>query len=160
MVNLCWASTGDIATLTHNPPSRYPILPALSLDGILHVTVIEEAFTDPKFTNFIKGLLLEMNPFPGKNPILVMDNVVIHKAPRLQEIAKGRGVQLEYLSPYSPDFNPIEEAFSCIKTWIWKNDDWIRLQMKKDGAAATGLTYATLAAVTPTKAEGWFLHAG
>ncbi|KIO18219.1 hypothetical protein M407DRAFT_63382, partial [Tulasnella calospora MUT 4182] len=64
------------------------ILPALSLDGILHVTVIEGAYTEARFTNFIKGLILEMNPFPGKNSVLVMDNAIIHKSPRLREIVE------------------------------------------------------------------------
>lgn len=140
---------------------RYSILPALSLDGILHVTVIEGAYTEAKFTNFIQGLLLEMNPFPGKNSVLVMDNAIIHKSPRLREIVEEKGVRLEYLPPYSPDFNPIEEAFSCVKSWIRRNDDWTRFHMGKgEAAAAQALIYATLSAVTPAKVEGWFLHAG
>ncbi|KIO24585.1 hypothetical protein M407DRAFT_76745, partial [Tulasnella calospora MUT 4182] len=118
---------------------RYSILPALSLDGIIHVAVIEGAYTEAKFTNFIQGLLLEMNPFPAKKSVLVMDNAVIHKSPRLREI----------------------EAFSCVKSWIRRNDDWTRFQMGKgDAAAAQALIYATLSAVTPAKSEGWFLHAG
>ncbi|KIO18220.1 hypothetical protein M407DRAFT_51997, partial [Tulasnella calospora MUT 4182] len=70
-------------------------------------------------------------------------------------------IRLEYLPPYSPDFNPIEEAFSCIKSWIRRNDDWIRFHMEKgEGSAVQALTCATLSAVTPVKAEGWFTHAG
>lgn len=107
-------------------PSRFSsthiqgFLPALSIDG---------ACTEAKFTNFIKGVLLEMSPFPGKNSILVMDNAVIHKSPGFGRWSKRsislvfihsnlmvwlilktfcRGVHLEYLPPYSPDFNPIE----------------------------------------------------
>ncbi|KIO22585.1 hypothetical protein M407DRAFT_79073, partial [Tulasnella calospora MUT 4182] len=63
---------------------------ALSLHGVLHVTVIQGAYTEAKFMNFIKGVLLEMSPFPGKNSVLVMDNAVIHKSPQLREIVEER----------------------------------------------------------------------
>lgn len=69
---------------------RYSILPALLFDGILHVTVIQGAYTELKFTNLIKGVLLEMNPFPGKNSVLVMDNAVIHKSPELREMVEEK----------------------------------------------------------------------
>ena len=40
-----------------------------------------------------------------------MDNLTAHKGGRVRELIEGRGCQLMYLPPYSPDFNPIEEAF-------------------------------------------------
>ncbi|KAG1726895.1 uncharacterized protein EDB91DRAFT_1011926, partial [Suillus paluster] len=53
---------------------RYPILPALSLDGILHLDVLDCSYTLATFNEFIDGLLNNMNPFPQKNSIIVMDN--------------------------------------------------------------------------------------
>jgi transposase len=44
-----------------------------------------------------------------------MDNLSAHKGGRVREIVEGRGVELLYLPPYSPDFNPIEQAFSKVK---------------------------------------------
>jgi len=43
---------------------------------------------------------------------VVMDNLSAHKGGRVKEIVEGRGCELLYLPPYSPDFNPIEEAHS------------------------------------------------
>ena len=50
---------------------------------------------------------------PGQ--VVVMDNLSAHKGGRVREIVEGRGCELLYLPPYSPDFNPIEEAFSKVK---------------------------------------------
>jgi transposase len=44
-----------------------------------------------------------------------MDNLSAHKAERVRELIEGRGCELLYLPSYSPDLNPIEEAFSKIK---------------------------------------------
>ncbi|KAF9006818.1 hypothetical protein BDZ89DRAFT_965843, partial [Hymenopellis radicata] len=55
------------------------ILPALSLDGILAVDIVEGSFDAEKFRNFIDGLLDHMNPFPAPNSVIIMDNCRIHK---------------------------------------------------------------------------------
>ena len=51
---------------------------------------------------------------PGQQ-MVVMDNLFAHKGGRVKEIIEGRGCELVYLAPYSPDFNPIEQAFSKVK---------------------------------------------
>ena len=58
--------------------------------------------------------------FPTQWPgdMMVLDNLSVHKGDGLNEIAKKYGVRLRYLPPYSPDFNPIELAFSKLKTWL------------------------------------------
>jgi hypothetical protein len=56
------------------------VLLALSLDGILHVNIIEGSFKYDSFAEFIEGLLVQMNPFPGSNSVIVMDNCRIHKS--------------------------------------------------------------------------------
>jgi hypothetical protein len=58
--------------------NRYSVLPALSLDGILHVNIIEGKYDS--FAEFIEGLLVQMNPFPGSYSVIVMDNCQIHKS--------------------------------------------------------------------------------
>lgn len=50
------------------------------MDGILAVDIIEGSFTTAKFARFIDGLLDRMNPFPGSNSVIVMDNCRIHKS--------------------------------------------------------------------------------
>ncbi|KIK11608.1 hypothetical protein PISMIDRAFT_31810, partial [Pisolithus microcarpus 441] len=58
---------------------KYSILPALSLDGVLHLDIQECAYTAATFNEFINNLLDNMNPFPQKNSVIVMDNASIHK---------------------------------------------------------------------------------
>ncbi|KAJ2932941.1 hypothetical protein H1R20_g4170, partial [Candolleomyces eurysporus] len=105
---------------------RYSILPALSLDGILHPDVIPRSYTAEIFNGFIEGLLDNMNPFPAPNSVIVMDNASIHKSEDLRRMVEARGMRLVFLPAYSPDFNPIEEAFSAIKAWLRANRDYVR----------------------------------
>lgn len=56
-----------------------------------------------------------MTPYPDWNLVLIMDNARIHHGSEIQELCDASGVQIIYLSPYSPDYNPIEIAFSVLK---------------------------------------------
>ena len=47
--------------------------------------------------------------------VVVMDNLSAHKGGRVRQMIEGRGCELLYLPPYSPDYNPIEEAFAKLK---------------------------------------------
>ena len=77
---------GSILTLTIS----YSILPALSLDGILHVNIITGSFTTETFCAFIKGLLENMNPYPGPNSVIIMDNCRIHKSDIVTDLIEAR----------------------------------------------------------------------
>ncbi|CAG8790601.1 17697_t:CDS:2, partial [Acaulospora morrowiae] len=57
---------------------HYTILPALTIDGIVAVKVIEESYNKKKFEDFIYTQIPHMNLFPSKNSVLVMDNARIH----------------------------------------------------------------------------------
>jgi hypothetical protein len=69
---------------------RYSLLPALSLDGIIYTNIVEGSFTGETFFDFIVGLLDHMQPFPGKNSVLVMDNCAIHKVSGIRETIEER----------------------------------------------------------------------
>ncbi|KAI9060883.1 hypothetical protein FKP32DRAFT_1577108 [Trametes sanguinea] len=70
-------------------------------------------------------------------------------------------MRLEYLPTYSPDLNPIEEAFSSIKAWIRSHRDYALSEMLGDqGANAYVLIYDAVFSVTAEKARGWFQHSG
>jgi transposase len=66
-----------------------------------------------------------MNPFPQKNSVLVMDNAQIHHNEFLVNFIESVGCKILFLPPYSPDLNPIEIAFSSIKSWLKKNRNYI-----------------------------------
>lgn len=57
-----------------------------------------------------------MSPWPEVNSCLVLDNAPIHHGGKVEDLCNPFGVQLLYLAPYSSDFNPIEKAFSVIKS--------------------------------------------
>lgn len=69
---------------------RYSILPALSLDGILAVDIVEGSFTSKTFARFNDGLLDQMNPFPGPNSVIIMDNCRIHKSEAILDMIQER----------------------------------------------------------------------
>ncbi len=62
-------------------------------------------------TYVAKVLIPELRP----GDIVVMDNLSSHKGPRVRQTIEAAGAQLRYLPPYSPDFNPIENAFAKLK---------------------------------------------
>ena len=70
--------------------NRYSILPALSLDGILHLDVQARAYTGALFYHFIDCLLDNMNPFPRRNSVIIMDNASIHHSPGIQVLVEAR----------------------------------------------------------------------
>ncbi len=82
-----------------------------------------------------------------------MDNLSAHKGERVKEMIEGRGCQLVYLPAYSPDLNPIEEAFSKIKGLVRKAG----ARTKEALVEAIG---SALSAVTSADARGFFEHCG
>ena len=62
-------------------------------------------------------LLLKLMPFNGSNrtSVILLDNCSIHQLPELQQVFRDAQVLTHYLPPYSPDYNPIELAFSKVK---------------------------------------------
>ena len=88
---------------------------------------------------------------PGQ--IVVMDNLGAHKTERVRELIEGRGCELWFLPPYSPDLNPIEEAFSKVKTHL-------RKAMARTREALVEAMGEALTSVKPRDARGWFVHCG
>ncbi|KDQ05476.1 hypothetical protein BOTBODRAFT_122765, partial [Botryobasidium botryosum FD-172 SS1] len=68
------------------------ILPALSLDGVLHLDIQQRSYTTTLFNRFIDGLLDNMNPFPGRNSVVVLDNCSIHLSWELRQMVEARFV--------------------------------------------------------------------
>jgi hypothetical protein len=62
----------------------------MSLDGILHLDILNESWKGATFYRFIDALLDNMNPFPQRNSVIVMDNASIHHSPELRELVEAR----------------------------------------------------------------------
>lgn len=141
---------------------RYSVLPAISLDGVLHLDILTQSWTSDEFRLFVDILLDKMNPYPEKNSVLVLDNASVHHFDDLREMVEARGRRLRYLPAYSPDFNPIEEGFSAMKAWIRRNRDFVSAELTGD---PTCDPYAMLwegvfESMTPEKIVGWYRDCG
>jgi transposase len=83
-----------------------------------------------------------------------MGNLSAHKTEKARELVEGRGCELVCLPHYSPDFNPIEEAFSKIKGLLRK------AEARSKEALVEAIGAALASAVTAADARGFFEHAG
>ena len=109
--------------------TKYSMLPVLSLDGILHLEVLENAITGEDFQQFVEGLLPCMNEWPLPNSVLIINNAAIHKVEGICEMVKEHGSHLLYLPAYSLDYNPIENTILSIKSWLRSNHDCVNLKL-------------------------------
>ena len=140
--------------------TKYSILLALSLDGILHLEVVENAVTGAVFRRFLEGLLPLMNKWPLPNSVLIVDNASIHKVAGIRELVEEHGMRLLFLPAYSPDLNPIELTFSSIKAWLRTNRDCVNQEMQSEEGSVYNALWQAVYSVTPEKARGWYKHCG
>lgn len=126
------------------------LLSSMSFSGMGPSLAVEGATTKAVFETYIEQVLA-----PGLLPgqIVVMDNLSSHKGEKVGELIEARGCELLYLPPYSPDLNPIEEAFSKVKGLLRKAGGRTREALLE----AMGLA---LDAVTANDARGFFEHRG
>ena len=83
----------------------------------------------------------------------MMDNLSAHKGDRIRALVEGRGCQLMYLPAYSPDLNPIEEAFAKVKGILRKAE-------ARSREALIEVMGRALDAITSRDARGFFEHCG
>jgi hypothetical protein len=84
---------------------RYSVLPALTMDGIIFLNVVNGSFDGDSFQEFLCRLLQVMNPYPAKNSVLVMDNCRIHHVDGVAELCSERYTFILLL--YQPIYNSI-----------------------------------------------------
>jgi len=102
---------------------RYSILSCLTLNGYTVGTlIVQGSITQAIFNDWIRSEVLpRCNPFPAANSVIILDNCVVYKHANVKLMCTEAGIKLLFLPPYSPDFNPIEETFNVLKTWIRSN---------------------------------------
>jgi transposase len=126
------------------------LLSSMSLEGMGPSLTVEGATTARVFEAYVEKVLAPSLE-PGRT--VVMDNLGAHRPKRVRELIEQRGCELLYLPSYSPDYNPIEEAFAKIKNLLRK----AAARTKEALVEAIG---AALSAVTDADARGFLEHAG
>jgi transposase len=126
------------------------LLASMTHEGIGPCLVVEGATTREVFETYI-----EQMPRPALRPgqIVVTDNLSSHKSERVRELIDERGCELLYLPPYSPDLNPIEEAFAKVKGLLREAEVRTREALVETIGTA-------LSVVTARDAWGFFEHCG
>lgn len=96
-----------------NLPINHSLIMAINKKGVLYHEIHKKSINTDKLYDFLKKLLVDK-----KNKYILMDNVSFHKSKRIRELIEDSGNCIIYIPPYSPDFNPIEEVFSKLKSYI------------------------------------------
>ena len=127
------------------------LIAAITLEGGMGESVAIEGATDAEvFEAYVEHFLA---PSLKAGQVVVLDRLGAHRTQRVRELIEATGAELLYLPSYSPDLNPIEEAFSKIKGIVRKAGARTR-------EALVEAIDRALAAVTSEDAAGWFAHAG
>jgi transposase len=138
------------ASIPHGHWKTTTFVAGLRNSGLVAPFVLDGPINRDAFETYVARVLV---PDLRPGDVVVMDNLSSHKGPRVQEMIEAADASLRYLPPYSPDFNPIENAFAKLKALLRKaaertvNGLWNRI-----GAA--------LDAFTPAKCANYFAAAG
>jgi transposase len=137
-------------SVPRNRGKNTTLLASLSLEGIGTAMTVEGSTTQKVFEAYVEKVL---SPTLKPGQVVILDNLSAHKGEKVKQLIESRAASVVFLPAYSPDFNPIEEAFSKIKAIL-----------KKMGARAREALIeaigTALGAVTRQDAWGWFVHCG
>jgi transposase len=109
-----WARHGQRTRckVPRNRGKNTTLLTSMTSEGMGPCLAVVGSTTGAVFESYIEQVL---SPTLRPGRVVVMDNLAAHKGDRVRELIEERGCELLYLPPYSPDLNPIEEAFSKVK---------------------------------------------
>jgi len=139
----------DQAVPLRNGPNGTRIA-ALTPAGLGALLSVDGAANGAVFAAYLDQVL---GPTLSAGDVVVLDNCAIHKREGLAEIVGRYGARLLYLPPYSPDFNPSEQAFSKLKTWLRTAQARTRDLLEEAIKAAAEW-------ITKQDAKNWFDHCG
>ena len=126
------------------------LVAALTPQGLQAAMTLNGAVNGEVFAAYLAQVL---GPTLVPGDVVVLDNLPAHKVAGLAEIVATHGARLLYLPPYSPDFNPIELAFSKLKTWL-------RTAQARTREALETTIQAAIEWISGQDAENWFDHCG
>ena len=126
------------------------VVGALSLGGVRAAMTVSGAVDTLCFDAFITRVLV---PQLRVGDVVVLDNLNVHKASRIEKAVAAVGASVMWLPPYSPDMTPIEQCWSKIKQYL--RSVKARTRAELDAALAEAIEL-----VTASDALGWFTHCG
>ena len=138
------------AAVPHGHWKTTTLIAALRLDGLSAPMIIDGAINGEAFAAYAERLLA---PSLAPGDIVVVDNLPAHKVKAARAAIERAGAMLVFLPPYSPDFNPIEQAFAKLKTLLRK------AAARTIHALETAIAEA-LAAFTPAECANYFTNSG
>jgi transposase len=147
-----WSKKGQRAygSVPRNRGRNTTVLASMGVEGMGPSLAVEGATTARVFETYVERVLA---PALRKGQVVVMDNLSAHKGERVRGLIEDRGCELLYLPSYSPDLNPIEEAFSKIKGLL-------RKAQARSREALLEAIGAAFSAVNDRDALGFFEHCG
>ena len=122
----------------------------LRRDGLVAPWVIDGAINREAFETYVEKVLV---PALRRDDVVIMDNLSSHKGPKVRAMIEAAGAQLLHLPSYSPDFNPIENAFSKLKALL-------RRAAARTVEALWTAIGRLLDAFTPAECANYFAAAG
>ena len=147
-----WGTKGKrlVAHVPHGHWKTLTFLAALRCDGITAPCLFDGPINGESFLLYVQQILV---PTLKHGDIVVMDNLGSHKADATRQAIKAAGARLLFLPPYSPDLNPIEQAFSKLKHFLRKAKE-----RSIDGACNRIGTI--LRTFSPKECQNYFFNAG
>jgi transposase len=137
-------------SIPRNRGKNTTLIASLSLEGMGAAMILEGSANAAAFEIYVEQLLL---PSLHAGDIVVMDNLRAHKGERVRQAIEAKGCQVLFLPGYSPDFSPIEETFSKLKSYLRRTGARTREALEEAICLA-------LLTVTAQDAHGWFSHCG
>src|SRR5947209_5267711 len=139
-----------VGSVPQNYGQNLTVLAALDRNGMRAALLLAGATDGDVFRVFVEHVLA---PKLHRGDIVVLDNLGAHKAAGVAEAIAAAGAQLRYLPPYSPDYNPIELAWSKIKGQLRTAGARTRQKLNR-------LLRVALQQITRQEAQAWFRHDG
>lgn len=134
-----------------NRGSNISLIGALSLDGLIATMSLSGSVNTEVFITYVQEILA---PQLWMGAVVIMDNLPVHKAHRIQEIIASIGAKVVFLPPYSPDLSPIELCWSKLKQCL-------RTAKARTATAINqALTEIINQLISSDDAVGWFAHCG
>ena len=138
------------APIPHGHWKTTTFVGGLTLDGIVAPMTVDGAMTGIGFLAYVEQVLA---PILAPGDIVILDNLPAHKPVAIRQAVEAAGAEMVFLPPYSPDFNPIEMAFSKIKALLKK-------AATRSVLALWDAIREAIDAVTPNDARNYFAACG